>query len=128
LVTVRLTNTAPASGLPDYVAPAVDLGTGQAQRRGLTKVSLSVYLGRSGLVEGAAVDGRPTSFASQTEQGLSVVTLAVTLEPGASRTVQLAVRQPAQPGQPLLVLNQPLVTRDDLSITGREFRHTYPFN
>jgi hypothetical protein len=125
-ITVRLHNTAPASGLPDYVAPAVNLATGAAIPRGQMRVAVSVYLGRSGQLEGAALDGRPISMSSETEQGMAVFTTAVDIDPGSSTALVLRVRQPTHVGQSLLVVQQPLVTSDNLVVRRRDVLGSIP--
>lgn len=120
VVTVRLHNTAPASGLPDYVAPATNLATGKAIPRGRMRVSVSIYLGRYGLLESAALDGKPIDITSETEQGMAVLTTAVDIDPGGTVTLVFNVVQPTQIGHSLLVLQQPLVVADNLLVSRRD--------
>jgi hypothetical protein len=121
-LTIRLTNTAPISGLPDYVAPRIDLSTGLPLPRGEMHLSLSVYLGRDGLLDGATVDNHAVPTASQTEKGLSVLSVNVVIPAGASRTVRMAIRQPDPTSRPLHVLPQPLVLPDALDVDGVQVR------
>jgi hypothetical protein len=122
VVSVRLDNLAPATGLPAYVAPGQDAATGQRIEPGSMRLAVSVYLAKFGVVSQATVDGSAVAFNSETEQGLSVVTVVVTLPPGGSRTIQLRVRQPATPGAPLHLLSQPSVLPDIVTTGGREVR------
>jgi hypothetical protein len=119
-ITVRLHNTAPPSGLPDYVAPPTDLSTGKQIPRGRMKVAVSVYLGRYGQLDGATLDGTRVDLTSQTEQGMAVFTTAVEIDPGRSMTLVLRVRQPTQVGAALLAVQQPLVAADNLAIARRD--------
>lgn len=112
-VTVRLTSTAPRSGLPDYVTLRPDdprAPTGQA------KTLLSVYLGPRATLLSATLDGRPVEVESGTERGLTVLTTPLTLDAGQTRALVLTVRQPARPDQPLRWRQQPLVVEDDLVV------------
>ncbi len=127
-VTVRLRNTAPGSGLPDYVAPRTDLSTGRPIPPGRMRVAVSVYLGRNGQLEAATVDGTPRGLTSQTEQGMAVFTTAVDIDPGSSTTLVLRVRQPTRVGQPLLVVQQPLVIPDTLVVRRRDVLRPGAFN
>jgi hypothetical protein len=117
-VTVTLRNAAPRTGLTEYVAPSVDITNGRPVVPGTDRIAVSVYLGRAGAVLEARLDGRPISLTSETEQGMSVVTTAVTLPPGGTATLQLRVVQPAAPGAPLTVIKQPLVIEDAFVQTG----------
>jgi hypothetical protein len=120
IVTVRLRNTAPASGLPDYVAPATNLATHEPIPRGRMRVSVSVYLGRYGQLDGATLNGEKISVTSETEQGMAVLTTAVDIDPGGTVTLVFNVVQPTQIGHPLLVLQQPLVVADNLLVSRRD--------
>jgi hypothetical protein len=113
VVTVRLHNTAPAHGLPAYVTLRPDA---PSSRPGQSKTWLSVYLGPRATVAGVTLDGAAVATQSDTEEGLSVFSLVLTVDPGQTRTVVLRVRQPATAGQPLRYRQQPLVVPDDLAV------------
>jgi hypothetical protein len=117
VLTITLTNTAPASGLPSYVAPSTDFATGRPVRPGTWRVAVSTYLGRRGVLEGMTVDGKAVSVTAETEKGLSVLSTAVVLQPGESRTLVLSIMQPAAPGAPLQLLSQPLAFPDSWQIS-----------
>ncbi len=119
-VRVTLTNTAPASGLPAYVTLREDLPGGRAPVPGRSNTLVSVYLGRGGQLLGATLGGEPVAVSSETEQGLAVLTTALQLDPGASRTLELRVRQPAAPGDRLVYVQQPLVVADTVQVTRRD--------
>jgi hypothetical protein len=120
VLTITLRNTAPASGLPDYVAPGTDATTGEAIPRGRVRLSVSVYLGRSGQLLSGAVDGKPRPFGSETERGLAVLTTPVEIPAGGTVTLRLNVLQPAHIGQSLFLVQQPLVSDDTVSVTRRD--------
>lgn len=112
VVSVRLENKAPA-GLPDYVVARPD---DRAAPRGQSNTYLSVYLGARATLLEATLDGRPVRTESDVENGLSVYSITVAVNPGRSRTLVLRVRQPAQADQPLLYRQQPLIREDQLTV------------
>ncbi|MCW2708033.1 MAG: beta-glucan endohydrolase [Frankiales bacterium] len=112
VVTVGLTNAAPA-GLPPYVTARPDdprAPVGQA------KYWLSVYLGQDATLLDATLDGRRVDVETGTEKGLGVMSVFLTVDRGATRTLRLHVRQPARPGQPLTYRQQPLLRPDRLVV------------
>ncbi|MCU1599859.1 MAG: beta-glucan endohydrolase [Frankiales bacterium] len=111
-VSVGLTNAAP-DGLPSYVTARPDdprAPVGQA------KYWLSVYLGKEATLLGATLDGRPVEVETGTENGLTVVSLFLTVDRTRTRTLALHVRQPSRPGQPLTYRQQPLLRPDALVV------------
>lgn len=115
-VRVTLRNTAPAEGLPSYVAPSTDFTTHKPLRPGRARVFVSIYLGRGGQLQEAQLDGRPVSLAAETEQGLAVLSTYVWLDPGASTTLALRVLQPGGTSPALTLLQQPTAAADSLDI------------
>ena len=76
--------------------------------------------GRYGQLDAATLNGKRISVTSQTEQGMAVLTTAVDIDPGETVTLVFNVLQPTQIGQPLLVLQQPLVVADNLQVSRRD--------
>lgn len=114
-VRITLRNAAP-TGLPRYVTARPDdpgAPVGQA------KYWISVFLGPGGSLLGATLDGRSLSMESATERGLPVFSTFVTLDRGQVRTLDLHVRQAAQPGEALTYREQPLVRPDALTVRRR---------
>ncbi|MDP3713016.1 MAG: DUF4012 domain-containing protein [Mycobacteriales bacterium] len=111
-VTVRLTNAAPVN-LPSYVTTRRDVRNAPV---GQAKTWLSVYLGRRATVLGATLDGREVAVETQTERGLTAVSLFLTLDRGQARSFVLRVRQPAMTSQPLRVRQQPRTRQDDVVV------------
>lgn len=111
-VSVTLANRAP-SGLPSYVTLRPDDPRAPV---GQSKTWLSVYLGAGATLRSATLDGKPVAVETLTEQGLSVFSLFLTLDRGASSTLVLDVLQPAEPGQALLYRQQPLLRPDRLEV------------
>ena len=85
-VTVTLTNTAPATGLPDVVAnppPGAAPGTNRTQLSFLTPFDAT----------GATIDGVRVGFGTQSESGaLQRHSLVLDVAPGASRTVAIELK------------------------------------
>lgn len=93
-VTVDLASLAPASGLPEYVTIRADAPDGLPRPVGQAKYWVSVYLGPGGTLLEGRLDGRPVPLQTGTEQGLTVVSGFLTLDPGQARRLVLRVRQP----------------------------------
>lgn len=114
VLTLRLTNAAPRTGLPPYVTVRADSpglsGTGRL------RTWVSVYLGPRSTYTSATLDGSPLALASQVEQGLTVLSTYVDLPPGKTVTLRLDVEQPAAPGSVLVWRPQPRAERDTLDI------------
>lgn len=107
-VTIRLTNTAPAGGLTDYVAGRSD----HPQRpvaAGTTRLLVGYYATKGAHFSRPTLDGRPAFLAVDTEQGRPVFTATVDIAPGATRTLVLPVEEPAGARGPVLTWVQPLV-------------------
>jgi hypothetical protein len=83
-ITATLHNTAPASGLPDYV-----IGNMLGLPRGTNKSFVSLYTLYD--VTGARVDGQPSPIQSETEAGHNVYSTFVTIPPGGTATVEVDV-------------------------------------
>jgi hypothetical protein len=115
-VTVRLRNEAPAAGLPSYVTTRADRSDGTARPLGQLKTWVSVYLGPRSTYQKATLDGRRVTLSSQVEDGLTVLSTFVSVAPGQTVTLTLAIAQPAAPGSVLLWWQQPRLQPDVLSV------------
>ncbi len=116
VVEVQLTNTAPKTGLPDYVVIRGDLPPGAPRIRGQQKVYLSVYLAVGAQATRATLDGKPVLLEFQTELGHGIASTTLTLDPGQTRTLRLEVYQPTARGARLFYRQQPLVVPDEVII------------
>jgi hypothetical protein len=113
-IDVRLTNTAPKQGLPDYVT-----SNRRGTPRNTHRVWLNVFTGAgSGFTE-ATLDGKPVELEAETELGLTVSSLFVDLPAGQSRTLRLVVSEP-KGGTALRLWNQPLVRPATTTVNGIE--------
>jgi hypothetical protein len=129
-VTVKLTNQAPASGLPSYVTTWAE---GITRKPGTNKVTVQVLLSRASAVRTATLDGvvlplpapigtLPTTLpggkTSFLDQGIQAdrpsYGLDVTLPPGGTRTLVMTATEPASSAAPILPL-QPMVNPPTVS-------------
>jgi hypothetical protein len=119
-ITVDLSNTAPSSGLPDYVDVRSDVGViglkalGLAERPkpGSNRLLVDVYGPVGGQAALVTLDGEVTPVVAGTDRGHSVWRVEVPIDPGQKRTVDVVVTQPVGIGpEPLRpdVLLQPMV-------------------
>lgn len=111
-LTVQLENRAP-TGLPAYVVARPDDPGAPA---GQAHTWLSVYLGPRATLLSATLDGKPVQLESGTERGLSVYSLFVKTDRAKTSELVLRLRQPAEPDQPLVYRQQPLVRDDELTV------------
>jgi len=95
-IEVRLTNSAPARGLPAYVVERNDLAERGRTNRvpGATKVLLDVYGPVASTSPLATVDGVRVPAVTGRDRGHTVWRVAVQIPPGATRTVRVLVLQP----------------------------------
>jgi len=91
VVTTTLTNDAPRTGLPAYVANSVDAGAGS--RPGDQRLLVSAY--GSGTADSARVDGRTVPVQTSKETGLDVATAAVQIPAGTTAEVTFTFRTPS---------------------------------
>jgi len=95
-IEVRLTNSAPARGLPAYVVERNDLTERGRTNRvpGATKVLLDVYGPVASTSPLATVDGVRVPAVTGRDRGHTVWRVPVQIPPGATRTVRVLVLQP----------------------------------
>jgi hypothetical protein len=114
VVTVTLRNDAPLTGLPPYVTTRAD--DPRARPEGQLKTWVSVYLGPRSTYAKATLDGRAVALASGVENGLSVFSTYVTVDPGQTVTLVLTAQQPAAPGSALVWRQQPRLGPDSVTV------------
>ena len=109
-LTVKLLNTAPATGYPDYV-----IGNIIGLPTGTNRTLLSIY---SPLAYTAVkLDDAPTGVTSQSELGWNVYSLFVDIAPGEERTLEFDLSgEVASGGYRLVVRPQPLALPDTISV------------
>lgn len=110
-VDVRLTNGAPRTGLPVYVAGRNGLPHDPSSR-----LIVTVYATTGARLTGAELDGRPVQVLAGRERGHPAYALMLEIPAGASRVLLLRLDEPAAaaapevPVQPLVLPQRTLVT------------------
>jgi len=107
-VTVRLTNTAPRSGLSDYVAGRADQPVVPV-KKGTNRLLVSYFATKGAGFTEATLDGKPALLAVDAERGRPVFTSTLEIGPGQTRVLRLTVDEPADAKGPVTTLVQPLV-------------------
>jgi hypothetical protein len=107
LVTITLTNTAPARGLPRYVTSRSDTHM-YAVQPGDDRLEVSYLATQGALMRAVTVDGVPATAAIGSEHQHPVYTVDLELPLGTTRTIVLRLSEPDASGPPE-VLRQPLV-------------------
>lgn len=92
--TLTLRNAAPRSGLPAYVVLRLD-HPGPGVRAGDNLDIVTYYATPGSRPRAVTVDGKAVGAAVATEQGLTVVSLAVELPAGRTRTIRVTMAEPA---------------------------------
>lgn len=115
MLALTLTNSAPATGLPDAVTPA---RFRDGLPAGTNKLLLTLYLPPSAVLERLAVNDEPTAFAQGTELGLEWISIDVTLLPGEAKTVAASFRETAPSDGQVERVKQPLVRPESFSSVG----------
>ena len=115
-VTITLTNTAPASGLPPYVIERNDHPR-YPTAKGDTRLGVYYYGSAGAFLTSATLDGQRAQVGRGTEQGHPVYFADVEMPRGKARTLTLHFLEPAGTGAPT-ILRQPLVR--PLSVTVRD--------
>jgi hypothetical protein len=116
--TVRLTNEAPASGLPDVILSSGDrIYTGQGIPLGTNRLYLSFYSPHQ--LESASVAGLPLPMESERELGLNVYSAFIDIPPGATLDVEILLHGTIDPSEDYRVGvgMQPLVNADSVTTT-----------
>jgi hypothetical protein len=115
-ITVTLNNTAPRTGLPDYVNVRSDLlqdgVTGRRTRNGSNRILLDIYgpVGSSAAL--TSLDGEPLAPVTGLDNNHTVWRVEVPINAGQRRTVNVVMTTPAVDGDvgtTPLVLTQPMV-------------------
>ncbi len=110
-LTITFTSTAPTEGLPDIG------NRNEGHPDGTNSTTLFVLTPLE--MERAQVDGEDRNWVVQTEGTLNRRGLPIDIPPGATMTVELTLSGPLdlEEGYRLMVLHQPLVIDDELTVT-----------
>jgi hypothetical protein len=109
LVTLTLTNNAPAYGLPPYVTTRLDANQPANSRPGDYSTLLDYYATAGAQLLSVQVNGKPTTAAAFTVDGRPMYRLPLQLRRGATQTIALHLQEPAGSGTPE-IWRQPGVT------------------
>jgi hypothetical protein len=113
-VVVTLTNSAPRSGLPEYVAPKPGTQGGPAVLttlpRGTDYLLVNVLTTRGTLLRSATVDGQPGTASVGAGAEHPVFGFEMAIRPGQKRTLTLDLLTPARHPGKAVVVDQPLAT------------------
>ena len=122
-VTITLTNTAPASGLPTYV-----IGNDRGDPLGTNAMYLSLYSPLT--IDRAELAGKALRMEIQTEFAINVYSATVTVPPGSTVTLQIWLRGTipmANGDYSLTIPAQPMINDDKATITIRSTNAAQPF-
>lgn len=107
-LTLQARNTAPATGLPEYVTPEIYR---RGQPPGTNVIRTTLYLPRGALVEEVRIDGKVVDHSRGTEQGLVWVEVNLALPPGGASELSATFLE-SDTDLPLQRLTQPLVSEE----------------
>jgi hypothetical protein len=108
IVTITLTNRAPAYGLPAYVDTRLD-DPPYPVRPGDNRTLLDYYATPGSQLLSASLDSKLTTVGVKSERGHPIYRMDLELPRGRARTVVLHIQEPATKG-PVRVWRQPGVT------------------
>lgn len=117
-VTVRLSNEAPKSGLPDYVAaaPGIRQDIPLDVPKGAMVSSVRLLATQGATLTSALVDGQQVPVFSGTERGHPTFEVQLGIPPGQSGELTFRLSEPTAPGQARVPV-QPLVDTVDPKIS-----------
>ncbi|TAM88731.1 MAG: DUF4012 domain-containing protein [Jatrophihabitans sp.] len=108
-VTITLTNTAPASGLPAYVTTRLDSHPGVTVHPGDTRSLLDYYATAGARLQSITIDGRAATASVLSDLGHPIFRLDLELPRGSTTTIVLHLSEPGGTGDPV-IWRQPGVT------------------
>jgi hypothetical protein len=114
VVTVQLTNTAPAFGLPIYVTSGLNY-LPPGSKPGDDRLLMDYYATGGALLNSVSVNGDPATASVHTIDGLAVFRMDLVLPRGTTTTIVLHLIEPAGTGQPE-IWHQPGVTPMDTRV------------
>ncbi|WP_156399908.1 DUF4012 domain-containing protein [Phycicoccus sp. Soil748] len=108
IVTIRLTNRAPKSGLSNYVAGREDHSP-VSTVRGSNLLLVGYFATKGAAFSDATLDGKQALLAVDSERGRPVFTASVEIKPGQTRILRMKIAEPVTARGPVTTLVQPLV-------------------
>ncbi|GAA1880440.1 DUF4012 domain-containing protein [Streptantibioticus ferralitis] len=119
-VRIQLTNTAPRSGLPDYVVNRSD-DPGHPHIRGSNFSWVSFYATRGAQLVGASLDSQPQLMSVDEERDHTVLSTTMEILPGRTRVLDLHLLEPASDAAPLMP-TQPLARGQTTTLSTQSCR------
>jgi len=114
VVTLTLTNNAPASGLPPYVTTRLDHPP-YLTHPGDNRALLDYFATPGSRLQSVLVDGKASAASALGFRGLALFRMDLELPRGQTRTIVLHLDEPARPGSPW-IWRQPGVTPVDVTV------------
>jgi Protein of unknown function (DUF4012) len=114
IVTVTLTNTAPASGLPLYVTTRLDKDRPAGVKPGDTRVLFDYYATNGAQLQSVTLNGKPSTAGLENDLGHPIFRMDLELPRGTTQTVVLHLTEPQGTGTPL-VWRQPAVSPAEIA-------------
>jgi hypothetical protein len=114
LVTIKLTNNAPASGLPPYVVDRLDHPPPSAAP-GDNHELVDLYATPGAQLNSLTLNGRPSTAAVEHDLGHPIYRIDLELPRGTTQTIAVHLREPAGVGSPQ-IWQQPGVTPVKLQV------------
>jgi hypothetical protein len=108
LVTIKLTNNAPAFGLPPYVASRLD-DPPPGAKPGDNHALVDLYATAGAQLNSVTLNGRPSTASVEHDVGHPIFRFDLELPRGTTQTIAVHLREPAGVGSPL-IWQQPGVT------------------
>lgn len=102
LVTMTLTNDAPASGLSTYVTGRIDKNKPPNVRPGDNRTLLDYYATSGAQLLSATLNGAPTTANVQRDLGHPIFRMDLELPRGTTQTIVLHLQEPAGAGSPVI--------------------------
>src|SRR5207244_2593066 len=108
-VRIRLTNTAPRTGLPSLVTQRLDLPRGARFKSGSSHSMLFLYATHGASYTDGTIDGRPLLLSQQDSYGHTLYSTTFDLAPGQTSDLVVHLEEPVVTGSPYAPV-QPLVS------------------
>ena len=109
VVTITLSNDAPAGGLPPYVTTRLDTSPPRGVRPGDNRTLLDYFATPGSHLQSVTIDGKQTAAQVLSYGAFPVLRFDLELPRGKTRTLSLHLDEPARPGSPD-IWRQPGVT------------------
>jgi hypothetical protein len=114
-VRITLTNTAPASGLPDIVTQSHRLPQGGGYPTGTNQLNVFLYTTEGASFTGGTINGQKLFLSADESYGHRLYTLNLFIKPGQTHEIVINLREPVVAGNADVPI-QPLVVPMDVKV------------